>query len=122
MKHMLSAVYGRIKIKPLFDYAFVPGSLQKTFAQKLAFPIEGIITGAYSCDVNTFRRKLLKNANNEQKDSHEGLSILVGIQKKNSFRNCGLPSLNFTHKAESNGNCIVQVRVDYGSKEINQTT
>jgi glycosyltransferase involved in cell wall biosynthesis len=54
VKHVLSAVYGRVKIKPLFNYAFVPGSLQKTFAQKLGFRVDSIITGAYSCDVNTF--------------------------------------------------------------------
>jgi glycosyltransferase involved in cell wall biosynthesis len=53
-KQRLSAIYGRIRIKPYFEYAFVPGSLQKKFAIHLGFNEDNIITGAYSCDVATF--------------------------------------------------------------------
>jgi glycosyltransferase involved in cell wall biosynthesis len=56
LKQRLSVWYGRLFIQPLFDYAFVPGSRQKQFAKKLGFSEEHIITGAYSCDVNTFKQ------------------------------------------------------------------
>jgi glycosyltransferase involved in cell wall biosynthesis len=54
LRHVLSALYGRYRIKPLFEYAFVPGSLQKQFALHLGFANTTIITGAYACDVQKF--------------------------------------------------------------------
>jgi glycosyltransferase involved in cell wall biosynthesis len=54
LKHYIAAVYGRVLIKPKFDFAFVPGSKQKTFARYLGFPASKIITGVYSCDVPKF--------------------------------------------------------------------
>jgi glycosyltransferase involved in cell wall biosynthesis len=54
LKHQMSALYGRIAIKPLFDYAFVPGEKQKKFAKHLGFSLDKIIRGAYSCDVPRF--------------------------------------------------------------------
>jgi glycosyltransferase involved in cell wall biosynthesis len=56
VKQRLSALYGRFLIKPLFDYAFVPGSKQANFAKKLGFSDSQIIRGAYSCDVAKFSR------------------------------------------------------------------
>jgi glycosyltransferase involved in cell wall biosynthesis len=53
-KQQLSTVYGRFFLKPLFEYAFVPGSAQATFARKLGFTEKHIISGAYSCDVSRF--------------------------------------------------------------------
>lgn len=53
-KQYLSIVYGRLFLKPHFDYAFVPGEKQKAFAKRLGFSNEKIITGAYSADVDTF--------------------------------------------------------------------
>jgi len=38
----------------LFDYAFVPGENQKTFALKLGFKEESILLGAYSCDFDFY--------------------------------------------------------------------
>lgn len=54
LKHHLSSVYGRIFIRPLFDYAFVPGSKQATFARHLGFDETKIIGGIYSCDSPKF--------------------------------------------------------------------
>jgi len=54
LKQQLSTLYGRMFIRPLFEFAFVPGSRQATFASKLGFPDEKIIRGAYSCDVSKF--------------------------------------------------------------------
>jgi len=59
LKQQLSALYGRMFIRPLFDYAFVPGSRQALFASKLGFPSEKTIRGAYSCDVAKFSRVTL---------------------------------------------------------------
>jgi glycosyltransferase involved in cell wall biosynthesis len=54
LKQQLASVYGRLFIKPKFDYAFVPGSKQKAFARHLGFDEAKIITGVYSCDVPKF--------------------------------------------------------------------
>jgi len=54
LKHHLSSVYGRMFIRPLFNYAFVPGSKQATFAQHLGFDESKIIRGIYSCDSPKF--------------------------------------------------------------------
>ena len=55
-KQQLSSFYGRFAIKPLFEYAFVPGLKQAAFAQKLGFSDNQIVRGAYSCDVAKFSR------------------------------------------------------------------
>ncbi len=47
-------LYGRLFLRPLFHYAFVPGNRQRDFALKLGFAESSIFTGAYSADVNTF--------------------------------------------------------------------
>jgi len=54
VKQQLASLYGRMVIKPKFDYAFVPGSKQKNFARHLGFADSRIIAGAYSCDVPKF--------------------------------------------------------------------
>jgi glycosyltransferase involved in cell wall biosynthesis len=53
-KQILSALYGNVFIRPLFDYAFVPGSKQAVFAKRLGFAENRIFRGAYSCDVARF--------------------------------------------------------------------
>jgi len=59
-KQRISAMYGRLFIKPLFEYAFVPGGRQASFASQLGFSEEKIIRGAYSCDVPKFSRVILQ--------------------------------------------------------------
>ena len=56
LKQVLSSIYARFIIKPLFDYAFVPGNRQVDFALKLGFKENKIIEGAYSADVNSFSK------------------------------------------------------------------
>ena len=56
LKQQLAVLYGRFRIRPLFDFAFVPGSKQATFASKLGFSDAQIVKGAYSCDVSRFSR------------------------------------------------------------------
>jgi glycosyltransferase involved in cell wall biosynthesis len=54
LKQQLATVYGHLKLKPLFDFAFVPGQKQLLFAQKLGFKKEQVLTGIYSADVEVF--------------------------------------------------------------------
>jgi glycosyltransferase involved in cell wall biosynthesis len=54
LKQQLSTLYGRMFIRPLFEFAFVPGTPQASFALKLGFRNEQIIRGAYSCNVAKF--------------------------------------------------------------------
>lgn len=54
LKQHLAALYARWQIRPLFDYAFVPGKAQQRFAHKMGFNQDRIISGAYSCNVSQF--------------------------------------------------------------------
>jgi glycosyltransferase involved in cell wall biosynthesis len=54
LKQQLSTLYGRFFLRPLFEFAFVPGSRQVTFASKLGFSPDRIVRGAYSCNVDKF--------------------------------------------------------------------
>jgi len=54
LKQRLGAVYFRLFLKPLFKFAFVPGSRQHLFAQKLGFKSTSIMHGAYCCDYDFF--------------------------------------------------------------------
>jgi glycosyltransferase involved in cell wall biosynthesis len=60
LKQRLSTFYGRMFLKPLFEYAFVPGSRQAVFASKLGFQEKSVIRGAYSCDVSKFSSVILQ--------------------------------------------------------------
>ena len=53
-KQYLATLYSRIKFKPIFNYALVPGNPQKEFARKMGFRDKEIVTGAYACDLNQF--------------------------------------------------------------------
>jgi glycosyltransferase involved in cell wall biosynthesis len=50
----LSALKARFAVRPLFDYAFVPGTEQVVFARKMGFADHQIVTGAYACEVERF--------------------------------------------------------------------
>lgn len=54
-QHLL-AVYSRFKIKPYFDYAFVPGTEQLNLALKLGFRLEDIHLGFYAADLSKFNQ------------------------------------------------------------------
>ena len=54
IKQRLSTIYARLFITPYFNYAFVPGNLQQTFAIHLGFKQQQIIKGVYSADVELF--------------------------------------------------------------------
>jgi glycosyltransferase involved in cell wall biosynthesis len=54
IKDRLATLYLRFKVKSLFDYAFVPGSEQTTFAQHMGFADNTIFQGAYTCETKRF--------------------------------------------------------------------
>lgn len=54
MKQHLSCLYARCFLTPYFNYAFVPGKQQFTFAEKLGFKKNVIVSDAYSADVSLF--------------------------------------------------------------------
>ena len=56
LKDHLATLYLRIKVTPLFDLAFVPGSEQVMFASKMGFSQAKIKTGIYVCDNPRFNR------------------------------------------------------------------
>lgn len=53
-KQWLAAVYARLFIKPLFDFAFVPGPEQSLLARCFGFRENQILKGIYACDVPRF--------------------------------------------------------------------
>lgn len=53
-RQWLAVMAFRIYLRHFFDYAFVPGVRQARYANKMGFPIERIVTGSYSCDLQKF--------------------------------------------------------------------
>lgn len=101
LKHRLSALYGRRRIKPLFEFAFVPGSLQKQFAIQLGFPERSIITGAYSCDVRRF--SALQNIRKDRTPRTGKKLIYVGRYVKEKFVDVLWEIIEEMSDAELNG-------------------
>ena len=66
LKDHLATLYLRIKVTPLFDFAFVPGSEQVTFASKIGFSKARIKTGIYVCDNPRFNRVYQSRINNPE--------------------------------------------------------
>jgi glycosyltransferase involved in cell wall biosynthesis len=56
IKDRLAVIYLRLNVTSLFDYAFVPGSEQVTFAKKMGFNQKQIKTGVYVCDNPRFSK------------------------------------------------------------------
>ena len=54
VKQWLGRFYARLFITPLFDYCWVPGNSQTTYAAKLGFKSNQIKKGFYCADVNLF--------------------------------------------------------------------
>jgi glycosyltransferase involved in cell wall biosynthesis len=54
LKQRLAALYGSRFLRSAFDWAWVPGQWQKTFAMKLGFRKDEIRSGAYCADLPLF--------------------------------------------------------------------
>jgi glycosyltransferase involved in cell wall biosynthesis len=59
-KQQLSVLYGEYFIRPLFNFAFVPGKKQVQLARKLGFHEQQILTGVYACDYHRFSSIILQ--------------------------------------------------------------
>lgn len=70
LKDHLATLYLRIKVTPLFDFAFVPGSEQVKFASKMGFSQAKIKTGIYVCDNPRFDRVFERRKNNPEQIKH----------------------------------------------------
>lgn len=55
LKDFAASAYLRLKVRPLFDYAFVPGEQQAQFARAMGFKNEEIFKGAYTCETKRFQ-------------------------------------------------------------------
>ncbi|MFM7311035.1 MAG: glycosyltransferase [Flavobacteriales bacterium] len=79
LKQQLATLYARWRIRPLFDYAFVPGKEQQRFARKMGFKKSHIISGAYSCNVQhfdaTYHQRLQRENHDEKKLIYAGRYI-----------------------------------------------
>lgn len=53
-RDMAASLLHRFRVRPLFDYAFVPGEEQAKYARRMGFSPSHIVTGAYSADVDAF--------------------------------------------------------------------
>lgn len=85
LKQRVLITLGRVIIKPKFKYAFVPGTLQKTFALKLGFPNKNIKLGAYSADVDYFSHVFNQNKTNTTSNTKHFLYIGRYIKHKGIF-------------------------------------
>lgn len=52
LKQRLATVYAKVFLTPYFDFAFVPGVEQKSFAHRMGF--KEVALGVYSCDYEVF--------------------------------------------------------------------
>ena len=54
LKQRAGVLGSTLYLRPYFDGAFVAGSRQRSFAEKLGFAPEHVVEGFYSCDVDAF--------------------------------------------------------------------
>jgi glycosyltransferase involved in cell wall biosynthesis len=68
LKQLVGSIYFRLKLKPYFKGAFVPGIRQELFAKKLGFKTTLIAQGAYCCDTTLFANYYIENR--QKKENH----------------------------------------------------
>lgn len=61
-KQYLATLLSRFFLLPVFSNAWVPGGIQKTYAQKLGFKTGNIAMGFYCCDLQKFNAIHTQNA------------------------------------------------------------
>ncbi|MBK8845415.1 MAG: glycosyltransferase family 4 protein [Bacteroidetes bacterium] len=57
MKQHVGALAGRFYIPKIFNYAWVPGEIQKKYCLKLGFKKQHIFTGLYVADISMFNKQ-----------------------------------------------------------------
>lgn len=86
LKQQVLLYFGKLLIKPKFDYAFVPGEEQKKFALKLGFKNDKILLGLYSADIDTYNKIAeLNNREIENKKNKHFLYVGRYIKHKGIF-------------------------------------
>jgi glycosyltransferase involved in cell wall biosynthesis len=68
VKQRLATVYARMFLSPYFDFAFVPGTEQQNFAQRMGF--RHISLGVYSCDYPVFNSIYAERKNQFSQDKY----------------------------------------------------
>lgn len=56
LRDRLGAFYLKWKVRPLFDFAFVPGLEQIQFAERMGFEKPNVYSGAYTCNVDDYNQ------------------------------------------------------------------
>jgi glycosyltransferase involved in cell wall biosynthesis len=77
LKQRVGCLVKRRQFQQIFEYAFVPGTKQKEFANKLGFPDSKVMLGAYSCDYTYFNELGLKAKEDKKKNFPKRL-LFVG--------------------------------------------
>ncbi len=67
IKQQVAQIFGRAFLKNKFQYAWVPGSPQKKYAQKLGFDQAHIFTGYYSADYSLYNSFFEENLETKKK-------------------------------------------------------
>lgn len=76
-RQYLASLLSRLTIRPVFDIAFVPGSLQKKYARKLGFRENEIVTGLYTANTIKFNQ-VFKEQNEAKRTAYPKRFIYVG--------------------------------------------
>lgn len=61
-RQVLGSIYFRLFYKKYFDYAWISGKPQFSYAQRMGFDMETIINDLYCADSYTFNRQLTRNS------------------------------------------------------------
>lgn len=59
LRDRLATLYLRLRVTPLFDFAFVAGYEQRLFARRMGFRDSNIYEGVYTCDSDLFNQAYL---------------------------------------------------------------
>jgi len=83
VKQTIGIILGRILLNRYFEYVWIPGHPQYSYAEKLGFPKEKILLGNYSADYNYFNSLFLQNQKSKKaKFPHKFLYVGRYIESK----------------------------------------
>lgn len=67
VKQRTASLFSRLTLLKIFSHCWIPGPRQKTFAKKLGFKEENILSGFYSADYSQFYAYYLQNKEQKKK-------------------------------------------------------
>ena len=68
LKQRVATAISPFYLHQRFSHCWVPGAFQYTYARKLGFKSDVILTGFYSCDFDYFHQQYLNNRHKKEKD------------------------------------------------------